>query len=78
MWNPLESAKVKGAGGEENILAGGAKGELEVQWGEGKSAKTGGSSRIFRRVVVSFQVIIFVKVEVKTSLFGQFTFTFYF
>ena len=78
MRNPLESAKVNGAGGEENILAGGAKGELEVQWGEGKSAKTGGSSRIFRRVVVSFQVIIFVKVEVKTSLFGQFTFTFYF
>ena len=33
--------KVKGAGGEENILAGGAKGELEVQWfwrgGEGTS-----------------------------------------
>ena len=77
MWNPLESAKVNGAGGEENILAGGAKGESEVQW-EGRSAKTGGSSRIFRRVVVSFQVIIFVKVEVKTSLFGQFTFTFYF
>ena len=57
MWNPLESAKVNGAGGEENILAGGAKGELEVHW-EGKSTGTGGSSRIFRRVIVSFQVVI--------------------
>ena len=32
---PLECANVKGAGGEENILAGGAKGE--VGGGEGES-----------------------------------------
>ena len=69
MWNPLESAKVNGAGGEENILAGGAKGELEVQWfwRGGDESKSGVSSRIFKSVFVSFQVIL-VKVEVKTSL----------